>query len=142
MTLGPIEVVEIGFPENRFDGSILAELERLVEQEIITVVDGLFVQKDDDGAITILEFEELTDDDAGRLTELLDEIDSLVSADDVDELAAGLEPGTAAAILVFEHTWVKGFRDAIVDAGGFLAADFRIPGLVVEQLLDELQAVD
>jgi hypothetical protein len=143
MALGPIEVLEIGFPGNQFNGEILPELERLVETNTIAIIDGLFVQKDQNGDVLFLELGEVgSDESVARLASLLDQVESLISDDDVVELAAGLEPNSAAAILVFEHTWAKGLRDAIVGSGGVLAANFRIPGLVVDELLDELAALD
>ena len=58
-----------------------------------------------------------------------------MSDEDVESFTDGLEPNSSAAILVFEHTWAKPFRDAVVDAGGILAANVRIPGSVVEEIL-------
>ena len=72
----------------------------------------------------------------------MDQIDSLISDEDVNELVSALEPNSSAAILVFEHTWSKPFRDAIVDSGGVLVANFRVPGLVVEELLAELAELE
>lgn len=139
MTLGPIEVMVVGFPGNRFNGEILPELEHLVSAGTVSVVDGVFVSKDGDGEVQFLEFDELdANDDAARLAAVIDRIDALVSDDDVNELAAGLEPESSAAILVFEHTWAKPLRDAVVASGGVLAADFRVPGIAVDQLLTEL----
>lgn len=143
MALGPIEVLVVGFPGNRFNGEILPELEKLIEAGTISLVDGLFLRKDADGGITFSEFgEEGLDDEVGRLAELLDEVEELISEDDVTELAAGLEPESSAAILVFEHTWAKPFRDAVVDSGGVLVANFRVPGLVVDEVLRELEDVE
>jgi hypothetical protein len=143
MTLGPIEVLVVAFPGNQFNGQILPELERLVAAGTIDVVDGILARKDADGTVTIVEFDQLGEnDDAARLTELLHQIEALVSDEDVEELVASLEPNSSAAILVFEHTWAKGFRDAIVDSGGVLAANFRVPGLVIDELLNELAELD
>jgi Family of unknown function (DUF6325) len=141
MGLGPIEVLEVGFPGNQFNGEILPELERLVEAGTISIIDGLFVVKDADGEVEFLEFDQIdANDDAAKLAGLIDQLDDLISDEDVAELAAGLEPDSAAAILVFEHTWAKPLRDAIVGSGGVLAANFRVPGLVVDEVLAELQA--
>lgn len=143
MALGPIEVLVIGFPGNRFNGEILPELERLVEAETISIVDGVLLRKDADGDVEFIEFgEDDANPEAARLAELLDQVESLVSDDDVAELAATLEPDSSAALLVFEHTWAKPFRDAVIASGGVLAANFRVPGLVVDELLDELAALD
>ena len=143
MALGPIEIVVIGFPGNEFNGQILPELERLIENDTISVVDGLFLMKDADGEVEFVEFDEIgANDDAERLAGLVDQLDALISDEDVAEFAAQLEPNSSAAILAFEHTWAKPFRDAIVASGGVLAANFRVPGLVVEELLAELAAAN
>jgi len=143
MTLGPIEVLVVGFPGNRFNGQILPELERLVDADIISIIDGLLVQKDATGEVTFTEFAEVgADDDAAKVAEMMDQVESLISDEDVAEFAAALEPDSAEAILVFEHTWAKQFRDAIVDSGGVLVNDFRVPGMVVDELLAELEDLD
>jgi hypothetical protein len=142
MALGPIEVIEIAFPGNQFNGEIMPELQRLIDKDTISVIDGLFLLKDDDGDVTFVEFDELgANHDAARLAEFMDQLDALISDEDVDALAAGIAPGSSAAILVFEHTWAKPFRDAVVASGGLLAANFRVPGAIVDELLDELSAV-
>jgi uncharacterized membrane protein len=143
MALGPIEVLVVGFPGNQFNGEILPELERLVEAETISIVDGLLVRKDENGDVEFVEFSE--DDanaDAARLAALLDQVESLISDEDVAELTEALEPDSSAAMLVFEHTWAKPFRDAIMASGGVLTANFRVPGLVVDELMNELAAAD
>ena len=143
MALGPIEILLIAFPGNQFNGEILPELERLVEAGTISVVDGLLVSKLDDGEVIFAEFgEEGANADAARLAGLLDQVESLISDEDVAELAADLEPNSSAALLVFEHTWAKPFRDSVVASGGIVAADFRVPGVVVDELLTELSALD
>jgi uncharacterized membrane protein len=143
MALGPIEVLVVGFPGNRFNGAILPELERLVEAGTISIVDGLLLSKSEDGDVDFFEFaEDDANPEAAALAALLDQVESLISDDDVAELAATIEPGSSAAMLVFEHTWAKPFRDAVLDSGGVLAANFRVPGLVVEELMSELAAAD
>jgi hypothetical protein len=143
MALGPIEIIVIGFPGNDFNGQILPELERLIENDTISIIDGVFLMKDADGEVEFVEFDEIgANDDADRLAGLVDQLDALISDEDVAEFAAGLEPNSSAAVLAFEHTWVKPFRDAIVASGGVLAANFRVPGLVIEELLDELAAAN
>jgi uncharacterized membrane protein len=134
MSLGPVEVLVVAFPENRFSGAILPELQRLVETDTISIIDGLFVRKDADGTTTFDELQAL-DGDAGALAEVLDRVEGLVSDEDVEELTATLEPNSSAAVLVFENVWAKGLRDAIVDAGGELAANVRVPAAVVEEIL-------
>ena len=141
MGLGPIEVLVIGFPGNQFNGEILPEIQNLIDAGTIAVIDGLLVRKDEEDEITFIEFDQIdSNDDAARLAAMVDQLDDLISDEDVEELAAGLEPNSSAAILVFEHTWAKPLRDAIVASGGVLAANFRVPGLVVDEVLAELQS--
>ena len=139
MTLGPIEVIVAGFPGNRFNGKIMPALQSLVDRDIVSVVDGLLIMKDAEGVVTYVELEEIdANEDAAALAGLLDLTDGLLSDEDVDELAMALEPNSSAAALVLEHTWAKPLRDAIVDSDGVLIANFRVPGLVVQEVLDAL----
>ncbi|HEY4267951.1 MAG TPA: DUF6325 family protein [Galbitalea sp.] len=137
MTLGPIEIVTIVFPGSKFTGQIVPELAKVVDNDTITVVDGLFVSIGLDGATEYVEFDELdANDDAARLNSVVDHIEGLISEDDVAELTESLEPGSSAAILVFEHTWMKPLRDAVADSGGIVLDSIRVPGAVVDEVLD------
>jgi hypothetical protein len=131
MAMAPVEVIVVAFPGSAFNGAILPELRRLVDTSTITIVDGLFVRKDAAGSLTWHELAEIDTALAG----LLDHVEGLVSADDVTELAADLEPGSSAAVLVFEHSWMKPLRDALAGSGGVLIADIQVPGSVVEEIL-------
>ncbi len=139
MSVGPIEVIVVEFPGNRFNGKIIPELRRLVEADTIRIVDGLLISREEGDEITILEIDQVTGDtDLTALAELFDTIDALVSDEDIEALSETLEPNSSAAILVFEHTWAIPFRDAIVDSGGVLAAAVRIPADVVDDVLAAL----
>lgn len=141
--LGPVEVLVIAFPGNQFNGEILPELERLVESGTVAIVDGLVVRKDVDGEVSFVELsEEGVEPSVARLAGLLTQLESLISDDDVGELADELEPDSSAAVVVFEHRWAKPLRDAIVSSGGVLVDDIHVPGGVIDELLDELEALD
>jgi len=143
MALGPIEVIEIAFPGNQFTGTVIPELEKLVESGTITIVDGVAIVKGADGEVEFVEFDQDGANEAAqRLATLLDQLEAMISDEDIEHLAAALEPDSTAAILVFEHTWAKPFRDAVVDSGGFLAANFRVPGHTVDALLGELAELE
>jgi uncharacterized membrane protein len=141
--MGPVEVLVISFPGNQFTGEIIPELQRLTDDGVISVVDGLLVRKDGAGEVTYFEFEELGEgDDAAALAAVLDQVESLISDDDVRMLAESLEPNSSEAILVLEHKWARPLRDAIVAANGRLAANFRIPDTSVDELLSELAGME
>lgn len=140
--LGPIEVLVVGFPGNEFTGGILPELEKLVEAETITVVDALFITKDDNGDVDFLEFDQIDEnEDVAALGQFVGDTLDLLSDEDAETFADALEPGSSAAALVFEHTWFKPLRDELFDSGGVLIADMRIPGLVVEEVMAEVEAL-
>lgn len=140
MTLGPIEVVVIAFPGNRFNGRILPELKKLVDSGTVSIIDGLLVSKDADGDVSFLEIDQVDgDEDSAQLAELCVRFDELISDEDVAELAADLDPESSEVVLVFEHTWLRPLRDAIVDAGGVLAADVRVPPEAVAEVVAALQ---
>ncbi|GEL21092.1 DUF1269 domain-containing family protein [Pseudonocardia sulfidoxydans NBRC 16205] len=140
--LGPIEIMVISFPGSRFNGTVLDEVRTLVDRDVVNIVDGLLIRKGLDGVVDFVEFDQLgLEDDVAPLAALVGEVvHDLVSAEDVMELAAGVEPGSSAALVVFEHEWVKPLRTAIVDSGGVLVADTRVPGPVVDAVLDALRA--
>jgi hypothetical protein len=136
MTLGPIEVVVLGFPGNRFTGEIRPRIVDLVQRDIVTVVDALFITKDADGTVRFLELEQLVDDpEIAALSEMLTSRLDLLVSEDATELATQLEPGSSALALVFEHRWMVPVREAIVASGGLLLADLHIPPEVVERAL-------
>ncbi len=139
MGLGPIELLVVGFPGSQFNGGIVPALKDVVQRDIVSIVDGLLVMKDLDGNVEFVEIEDAgANDDVALLAALINDANGLLSDDDAYSVAEALEPGDSAAMLVFEHTWAKPFRDAIVNSGGVLVADVRIPGMVVDQVLADL----
>jgi hypothetical protein len=142
MALGPIEVVVLGFPGSRFTGEIRPRIVDLVERGVITVVDALFITKDETGEVEFLELQQLADDpDIAALGDLLSSQLDLLAAEDALELVAELEPGSSALALVFEHTWMIPVREAIVGSGGVLLADIHVPPDVVDQVLAAVEPV-
>jgi uncharacterized membrane protein len=143
MGLGPIELLVLGFPGNRFTGGILPQIEKLVDDGVITIVDALIVHKDADGVLDIVELDQIdAGDEVSALGRFLDEGNGLISEEDVEEFAGALPDGSSAAALAFEHTWFKPLRDELVDSGGILLADVRIPGLVVDEVLEAVASLE
>lgn len=141
--LGPIEVLVVGFPGNRFTGGILPELEALVDAGTISIVDGLFITKDEVGDVAFVELDQIDEnEDAAALGRFIGSSLDLLSDDDAAEFAAALEPNSSAAALVFEHTWFKPLRDELIGSGGVMVANMRIPGLVVEEVLAAVEALE
>lgn len=132
MSLGPIEILVVGFPENNFTGEIAPALAELVEQGIVRVVDLVFVTKDDDGNVAAVELNELDSGVSDQYLNLVDELDSLIGEEDIEDFAEQLDPGSSIALLVVEHVWAKSFADAVANSGGVLIEAIRIPRDVVD----------
>ena len=143
--LGPVDYLVVEFPLGKadFKGEAAQELKSLVDKGIIRVLDLIFIHKLEDGSIEAFEAHEY--DQAGVLAELDALALELLAEEDVDALAAAVEPNTVAAILVWENTWAAPFGAAVRRAGGQLVADGRIPvqGILaaMEAEVDEMEGV-
>ena len=135
--LGPVDWLVVEFPGSRFNGEIAPTITDLVDREIIRVLDLLILRKDEDGSLEAFEMSELDDSELGELRAYEAELAMLLSAEDVEAIAAAVEPGSSAACLVFENRWAAPFASAVRRAGGQLVANGRIP---VQALLAAIEA--
>jgi uncharacterized membrane protein len=133
MAYGPAELIVVKFPGNQFRGEIAPALGDLIDAGTIRLIDLLFVMKDTDGSVTYLEAGEVFPD--GPLAGVLAESDDgFISDEDVDDIAPEVEPGSSAAVMLFEHLWAAEFTQAIRNAGGELIYNERMPAAVVEEV--------
>jgi hypothetical protein len=125
--LGPVDFVIIEFPEGHqhFTGEVIEELLALVEAGTIRLIDVLILIKDEDGSVEAMELADV--EDLGPLVELEAELAELLAEEDVELLAAAMEPGSVAGVLVYENLWAAPFAAAARRAGGELIANGRIP---------------
>ena len=138
VTLGPVELVVVGFPGSRFSGEIRPRIQDLVDRNIVNIVDALLITKSDQGEVTYFEMDEIqdVDPDLRALHACFSEELDLISEEDGEVFAAELAPGSSALAIAFEHTWMRPVRDAVVNSGGVLIADVQIPAQVVDEVLD------
>ena len=132
MARGPVEHIVIEFPGDRFDGGIVPVVQELVVNGVIGVVDLVFVKKDGDGRVALVELSELDRAEAGAFDALDGEVGGLLSTDDVDDVARHLAPGTSAALLVWENLWAARLTAALSAAGGRVVAHHRVADEVFE----------
>ncbi len=127
--LGPVDYLVVEFPAQRanFSGEMAAELSALVDRGLVRVLDLLFLRKNEDGSVEGLETHEFGDDELGELRALEDELALLLAEEDVESIGAALEPGSIAAVVVWENLWAAPFGSAVRRAGGQLVAGGRIP---------------
>ena len=174
MAIGPVQLIVLGFSHPEFHGEIIAELERLKSSDTVRVIDALAVHKDADGEIEIEHLSNLSKDEAielgskvGALIGLGVEGEegmivgaeagaeagadgvSVFSDDEAWDVLEEIPNDSAAALILLEHHWAVGLRDAIVSAGGFRISDgFVSPldlveiGLITAEEAQELHAAE
>jgi uncharacterized membrane protein len=148
LAIGPVQLLVIGFDEPDFQGEILAELDRLKENDTVRVIDGLAIHKDAEGEVTVLRRSDLSDEEAQEFGALVGGLIGLGAAGP-EGAVVGAEAGaeatakgvnlfpeqsgrdvveeipndTAAALILLEHRWAIPLRDAVVRAGGYPVND-------------------
>jgi uncharacterized membrane protein len=148
MSIGPVQLIVLGFPNPDFHGEIIAELERLRASDTVRVIDSLVVYKDADGGLEVEHLSNLTRDEAVELGSKVGaliglgfegeegmeqgaELGAEASADGVNvfteadewDVIEDIPNGSAAALLLIEHHWAVPLRDAVARAGGYRLAD-------------------
>jgi hypothetical protein len=103
----------------------------------VRVLDLLYIVKDADGSYEAFESHEFTSHDTGAMRDLGSEVSAVLAEEDVDAIAAALDPDTVAAVLVWENTWAAPFAMAIRRSGGQLVTSGRIP---VQAILAAMEA--
>ena len=125
------------FPGSKFSGEIAPILDGLVENDTIRVLDLVMVRKAEDGSLDFFELSDLDDDEIGGLRAYETELALLLSEEDMTSVAAAIDPGSTAAVLVWENLWAAPFGSAVRRAGGQMVATGRIP---VQALLAAIEA--
>ena len=125
--LGPVDYIIVEFPagHQNFTGEGAAELARLHDAGIIRIMDILILVKDADGSVEAMELSDLPD--LGELERLEAQLAQTLAVEDVEHLAAAMDPGSVAGVLVYENLWAAPFASAMRRAGGQLIANGRIP---------------
>jgi hypothetical protein len=137
--IGPIDYVLIEWPGRQPTGEAAPILVDLVERGIIRVLDLAFITKAEDGSVAGLEIADLGEE-AEELKVFEGARSGLLSDDDTAEAAEALDPGTSAALLVFESRWATPFASAVRRSGGQLVASGRIPVQAIIAALDQTEA--
>jgi hypothetical protein len=125
--LGPVDYLVVEFPAGaaNFTGEMAKELLALVDAGTIRVIDVLILTKDENGKVEPMELSDVGDH--GELQALEAQLAELLAADDVAHLAAAMEPGSTAGVLIWENLWAAPFASAARRSGGQLIANGRIP---------------
>jgi hypothetical protein len=132
MELGPIDYIVVEWPGRQPTGEAAPHLIDLVERGLIRILDLAFIAKAEDGTLARMEVADLGDE----YGVFVGASSGLLSDEDTDEAAAALEPGTSAALLVYENVWAAPFASAVRRSGGQLVASGRIPTQTLIAALD------
>ena len=137
--MGPIDYLLVEWPGRQPNGEVAPHLVDLVERGLIRIIDLALIAKDEVGTVAGIEIEDLGD--GGTELSVFEGASSgLISDDDLGEAGAALEPGTSAALLIFENTWAAPFAAAVRRSGGQLVASGRIPVEAIEAALDAAES--
>lgn len=129
---GPVEYMLIAFPGNRFSGEIAPALHELVDSNTVHIIDLLFIKKDAEGNVLVVELDTLDDEEGAMFDELDGDLEDLLSMDDIELMAAELPNNSAADLLVWENLWAARFAQAIRNAHGEVIANERIPHELIQ----------
>ena len=143
-TLGPVDYLIVEFPAgaSNFTGEMAKELLALVDAGTIRVIDVLILTKDEDGSVDAMELSDI--EELGPLQAVEAQLASLLAADDVEHLAAAMDPGSTAGVLIWENLWAAPFASAARRSGGQLIATGRIPiqAIIASIEADEARATE
>jgi Family of unknown function (DUF6325) len=136
--MGPIDYLLVEWPGRQPTGEAAPHLIDLVDRGLIRILDLVFLHKDEDGSLARLEISDLGDQ-VEAFADFEGASSGLLSDEDTDEAGSALEPGTSAALLVYENRWAAPFASALRRSGGQLVATGRIP---IQAMLAALDAAD
>jgi hypothetical protein len=137
--LGPVDYLVVEFPAatSNFTGEMANELLALVDAGTIRVIDILILTKNEDGTVEAMELSDIGE--LGELEALEAELAELLAEEDVENLAAAMEPGSTAGVLIWENLWAAPFASAVRRSGGQLVANGRIP---IQAIIASIEADD
>jgi uncharacterized membrane protein len=132
--MGPIDYLLVEWQETRPHREIAPQLVELVGQGLIRILDLVFMAKAEDGTVEVLEISDMP-----KLAILEGASSGLLDDEDIETAGAVMEPGTSAALLVFENVWAAPFAVAMRKSGGQVVSSGRIP---IQQMLGALEAAE
>jgi hypothetical protein len=138
-TIGPVEYLVVEFPGNKFNGDVVPALAELTKNDTIRIIDLIFIKKDAQDDVVSVELSNLPAQEAAAFDDLDYEVSGLLNEEDIMLAAQTLQPNSSAGVLVFENVWATRLRDGIVNSGGRLVDNARIPAAIVDAAWEAAQ---
>ncbi|MEP7368639.1 MAG: DUF6325 family protein [Dermatophilaceae bacterium] len=139
--VGPVDVVVIGFPDVKPDGSIAEAISELVANGTVRILDILLVYKDDAGEVTLTEVTDVDGDGIPDLIAIQGDVPGLLTDADARAAVESLPEGSAIALLAWENTWAIRASMALRLKGAQLLAHERVPAQEIDDAMDELESM-
>jgi uncharacterized membrane protein len=140
LEVGPVDYLVVEFPGNKMTGEGLPILVDLVDRGIVRVLDLVFVRRDDDGTVSAFEITDFDGDGALDLAVFQGAKSGLLDDQDIAEAGNAVQPGSSAALLVYENTWAAPMVGALRRSGAEVVASGRIPADALLEAIDALEA--
>jgi hypothetical protein len=134
--MGPIDYIVLEWPGRQPSGEAAPLIVDLADRGVIRILDIAFMVKRDDGTVDSIELGDL---DGDGFADFEGASTGLIGKDDLDEAAAALDPGTCAAVLVWENRWAGPVAAALRRSGGQLVASGRLP---IQAVIASLEAAE
>jgi hypothetical protein len=138
--MGPVDYLLIRFPGNKFTGKIAPELLRLEKEGIIRVIDLVFIVRDENGKLAILEPGNLGGEAGAAFSELSKDTHEWFSEGDIEAISASLPKNSSAGLLLFENVWAIQFKKYLLEADAELIDMDRIPPENIQKVEKEIIA--
>lgn len=134
MQHGPIDFIMIGFEDAEVSPTVAEGILSLVQSGTIRIIDLLFVSKDAEGSLRVLELTELADDIYEVWDVVVQDVEGMLTEEDALQLAADLPSDKSAVLVLFENIWAREMATIIQNANGEVLINTRIPREIIAEL--------
>jgi hypothetical protein len=137
--LGPIDYLAVEWPGGHVTGEGFELLLDLVNRDIVRVLDLEFIAKAADGTVRKVALADIVHGGDVDVAMWDGASSGLLDRSDLDTVAAAIEPGSLAGVLVYENLWAVPLMTALDRSTARMVGSGRV---VVEDLLTALDETE
>lgn len=135
--MGPLELIVIEFDHNRFTGEIAPELRIALDKGVIRMIDLVFVRSESESKFSVTAVNKLAGYEYSHYSGILNDLQGLLTLEDIDTIVKSLPVNSSAAVILFEHVWAKALKNAVAHADGHIVMREYIPEDDLDSLSEE-----